>query len=67
MTLNEFITNLQALSDAGHGNAQVFARHGASGDCNPVGYPFATDKIDEEMGPFDLNEGETYISIYVGN
>lgn len=50
----------------GHGDKEVFYRHGASGDCGPLGSARVTNEV-EESGPFDLEEGEQYISIYVGN
>ena len=51
MTLTKFIENLQKLQAEGHGDKEVFYRQGASGDC----------------GPFDLDEGQEYVSIYAGN
>lgn len=66
MTLNEVIENLTKLRDKGHGEAQVMYRHGASGDCGDIGHPHMTDRVDE-CGPFDLEPGEQYVSLYVGN
>lgn len=66
MNVNQLIVHLQTLQYAGHGETKIFYRHGASGDCGPVGTPHVTDRVDE-AGPFDLNEGEKYVSLYVGN
>jgi hypothetical protein len=66
MTLNKFIEQLQKLQAEGHGDKEVFYRHGASGDCGPLSSAFITDKV-SECGPFDLNEGQEYVSIYAGN
>ena len=66
MTLNEHMRDCLKLAEAGHGNAQVFYRHGASGDCGPVGSLHVTDETDD-CGPFDLEPGEQYISMYIGN
>jgi hypothetical protein len=44
----------------------MFARHGASGDCNPVGTPYVTSHVDDQ-GPFDLGVSEEYVSIYIGS
>lgn len=65
-TLNQHITNLQKLQFEGHGERQVFYRHGASGDCGPLGSAHVTDEV-SESGPFDLAPGEKYISVYAGN
>lgn len=67
MKLNQFIEQLQKLQAEGHGDKQVFYRHGASGDCGQLSSARVTDEIDDECGPFDLNDGEQYISIYAGN
>ncbi len=66
MKLSEMIKNLQALEAQGHGTKEVFCRHGASGSCYEVGSAHVTDRV-EDTGPFDLDEGAEYISIYVGN
>jgi hypothetical protein len=66
MKLNQLITCLQALQASGFGDLEVFYRHGASGDCGPLSSAQVTDEVDE-CGPFDLEDGETYISIYAGN
>lgn len=66
MKLNKLLVHLQQLQYEGHGEKEVFYRHGASGDCGPIGSPHVTDRVDE-CGPFDLEEGEQYVSIYVGN
>lgn len=67
MKLRDFIKNLQKLEEAGHGDLQVFYRHGASGDCGNLSSAFVTDEIDDQCGPFELDEGEQYISVYAGN
>lgn len=66
MTLNEMIHNLQKLKDEGHGNKQVFYRHGSSGDCGELSSAYVTGNVDE-CGPFDIEDGEEYISIYAGS
>lgn len=66
MTLNKFIENLQKLQAEGHGDKEVFYRHGASGDCGNLSSARVTDEI-EDTGPFDLDDGQEYISIYAGN
>lgn len=65
-TLNKFITDLQKLQADGHGEKQVFYRHGSSGDCGNLGSAHVTSTVDE-CGPFDLGDGEEYVSIYAGN
>jgi hypothetical protein len=66
MNLDKFIANLQKLQAEGHGNLEVFYRHGASGDCGSLSSAYVTDEIDE-CGPFDIDHGQSYISIYAGN
>lgn len=66
MKLRDFIKNLQKLEEAGHGDLHVFYRHGASGDCGELSSAFVTDVV-EDTGPFDLEDGEQYISVYAGN
>ncbi len=66
MKLNEFIEQLQKLQAEGHGDKEVFYRHGASGDCGELSSAFISDEVGE-CGPFDLSEGEEYVSIYAGN
>lgn len=65
-TLSALIAGLQKLEAEGHGDKQVFYRHGASGDCGLLGSAFVTDEVDE-CGPFDLEAGQQYVAIYVGN
>lgn len=67
MTLNNFIEQLQKLQAEGHGAKPVFYRHGASGACGPLSSARVSDEVDDECGPFDMDEGEEYISIYAGN
>jgi hypothetical protein len=67
MKLSDFIKNLQKLESEGHGDKQVFYRHGSSGDCGLLSSAHVTDEIDDQCGPFDINEGDEYISIYAGN
>lgn len=65
-TVNEMIADLLQLQAEGHGNLEVYYRHGASGDCGQLGSIRVTDEVTDE-GPFDLEEGEHYVSIYAGN
>jgi len=67
MTLTKFIENLQKLQAEGHGDKEVFYRHGASGDCGKLSSARISDEVDGECGPFDLDEGQEYVSIYAGN
>jgi hypothetical protein len=66
MKLNKFIEQLQKLQTEGHGDKEVFYRHGASGDCGKLSSAFISDEVGD-CGPFDLDEGQEYISIYAGN
>lgn len=66
MKLKDFIADLQKLESAGHGDKEVFYRHGASGDCGELSSAHVTDEIDDCCGPFDL-DGEEYVSVYAGN
>ena len=66
MTLTKFIENLQKLQTEGHGDKEVFYRHGASGDCGKLSSAFISDEV-SECGPFDLDDGQEYVSIYAGN
>ena len=66
MTLQEHFENVKELIEAGHGDKQVFTRHGASGDTNPLGSLYVTNDV-SECGPFDLAPDEEYVSLYVGN
>lgn len=67
MTLDKFIENLLCLQREGHGTKKVLYRHGASGDCGELSSAYVTDHIDDSCGPFDLEDGEEYVSIYAGN
>jgi hypothetical protein len=67
MQLNKFIQQLQKLQDQGHGDKEVFYRHGASGDCGKLSSAFITDAVDDDCGPFDIEDGAEYVSIYAGN
>jgi len=66
MKLSKFIKQLQELEAQGHGDLEVFYRHGASGDCGELSSAHVTDEV-EDTGPFDLEDGERYVSIYAGN
>jgi len=66
MTLDKFIEQLQKLQAQGHGDLEVFYRHGASGDCGQLSSARVTDEV-EDTGPFDLEDGQEYVSIYAGN
>jgi len=67
MTLTDFINTLCSLEQAGHGEKEVFYRHGASGDCGLLSSAHVTNEVDPACGPFDLYNGEEYVSIYAGN
>jgi hypothetical protein len=67
MTLDKFIQQLQKLQSEGHGDKEVFYRHGASSDCGKLSSARVTDEVDDECGPFDLDDGLEYVSIYAGN
>ena len=68
MKLNEFLAKLTHLQMQGHGDLEVYYCHGASGDTGPLSNGFVrTITGDEEMGPFDMEPGEKYISVYAGN
>ena len=68
MTLFAFIQMLNKIVEEEPDTAAmpVFYRHGASGDCGPLGSAKVTTEVTDE-GPFDLDDGEYYISIYAGN
>ena len=66
MTLNQHIENVVRLRDAGHGEKQIFARHGTSGAVDEVGNAHLSNLVGES-GPFDLQPGEAYVSLYIGN
>lgn len=65
MKLSAFITALRKL-EAEYGDLEVFTTHGASGAVDEVGSPCVTDDVGD-AGPFDLPEGQLYVSIYTGN
>lgn len=65
-TLNHLILNLQKLQTEGHGDKVVKYTHGASGVCGSLGSAQVTTDNDEELGPFDIEPGTEYISIYAG-
>ena len=66
MTLDKFIEQLQKLQAQGHGDKIVFYRHGASGDCGELRSARISNEV-SECGPFDLDDGQEYVSIYAGN
>lgn len=66
MKLKKLIENLQKLQDQGHGDRRVVACDGASGEYRDVGSAHATAEQGDQ-GPFSVEPGETYISLYVGN
>ena len=66
MKLSKFIAQLQKLEAEGHGDKDVLYRHGSSGDCGELSSAQVTDHVDDQ-GPFDLESGTEYISIYAGN
>lgn len=61
-TLNELIKTLTDLQAKGHGDKQVYYRHGAFGKCGKLSYSFVTSHVSEN-GPFDLDSGEEYVTI----
>lgn len=63
MNLNQLKQHIDHLVEAGHGDKEVFYRHGASGDCGPIYGPLVTDYVGE-CGPFDV-DGE-YVEIPTG-
>lgn len=63
MNLNQLKQQIDLLVSQGHGDKEVFYRHGASGDCGPVNGPRITDYVGDS-GPFDV-DGE-YVAISVG-
>lgn len=67
MKLDKFIEQLVKLQAEGHGDKEVLYRHGASGDCGQLSSAYVSDEIDDSTGPFDLDPGQEYISIYAGN
>jgi len=68
MKLNKLIASLQKLADDGHGDLPVYATHGASGACDPVGNPFIRKTDGEELGELCEEEvGTPYVDIYIGN
>ncbi len=68
MKLKDFTAMLLKLeSTPGAGSMEVFYRHGASGDCGPLSHAHITCETNDECGPFDLSDGEFYISVYAGN
>lgn len=67
MKLKDFTKMLLELESQGsNANMQVYTRHGASGDCNLAWSAHVTNRVDD-CGPFDLSEGEFYVSISIGN
>lgn len=66
MKLNELIKQLRKLQDEGKGDLQVYACHGSSGSCYPLGLSYVTNLVDQ-LGPFDIKKDEEYISVYVGH
>lgn len=66
MQLDQLKENIDKLVEEGHGKKEVFTRHGASGDCQPIGNARLSVYFNE-AGPFDIEEGTEYISIYIGN
>lgn len=67
MKLREFIAGLSKLEAEGHGDLEVMYRHGASSDCGELSSAHVTNEIDDSSGPFDLDDGEYYVSVYAGN
>jgi hypothetical protein len=66
-TVNDILKSFLKLAEEGHGNAKVFGVCGSSGASYEVGSARVTDHVDPEGGPFDLEPGEQYASLYLGN
>ena len=66
MKLKDMIINLQKLEQEGHGDKQIFCVCGSSGTTYELSSAHISDYVGES-GPFDLEDGEEYISIYGGN
>ncbi len=66
MTLNEFISNLITLQAQGHGELPVYSSHGCSGVIEALSYAHVEEVEDEDYGPYGLEIGKKYISIYTG-
>lgn len=67
MTVQEAIKDLQKLADAGHGGLTLIAHDGRSGDTNEVYIGDVCLTADETMGVLcEWDEGEEYVSVYVG-
>lgn len=67
MKLSDFIKNLQKIEEQGHGEAEVFSRHGASGTIDELGHAFlrTAENVDDQ-GPFDF-VGEFWVEVFTGN
>ena len=66
--LSEFIVSLQRLEAAGHGDLPVYSTEGSSGVTSELSHGFVRECTgQEECGPFDIDAGDSYISIYAGN
>lgn len=65
MTVNELLERLEQLQSWGYGNTEIYYRHSSSGDCGTVNGAHITNTVDE-CGPFELDEGEDYVSLSVG-
>jgi len=67
MKLDKFIAGLIKLQEEGHGNLEVFYCLASSGETGGLSSAFVSSGVSYEHGPFDLEEGETYIIVYAGN
>lgn len=64
-TLSVLIQELQELETKGYGDKKIFYSHSSSGDTGNINGAYVTDYVGE-AGPFDLDDGEEYISLSVG-
>lgn len=68
MTVDKMIEHLIGLSDEGYGNLKMYSCHGSSGACDEMsgGHVTQASEMDIGMG-LDLEEGQEYVSVYIGN
>ena len=62
MTLTQFIKYLKELEDEGHGDLEVYATHGASGETEPLASPHL-----ERGDPDYVEEDKDFIDVYLGH
>lgn len=66
-TLAKHFEEVKKLMEEGHGNKKVLYRNGSSGDCGQIGSIHVSSLVDAETGPFDLDDDEEYVSLYIGH